>query len=157
MRKIVLLVFILSFSSALSFALQFNKPSDTFPPNFGKGKTYLYVVTMPGYFQVNKALEKVFEKKYTGSYEIIDYRDFYKVKQKKGVNSYAFSMIYDKTAGFFQAGERIGPNTDYSCGVQDMETGASYKLPDFGGNYKKVMEKYVEGLESLRLSNEAIK
>ena len=157
MKKRSLSLLLFTFFTATSFAHQLTNPTDTFPPNFGKGKTYLYVVTMPGYFQVNKALEKAFEKNYTGSYEIIDYLDFVKVKQRKGVSSYAFSMIYDKTAGFFQAGERIGPRTDYSCGVQDMTSFTEYKLPYFGGNYNKVINKYIDRLEEIRKANEASK
>ncbi len=157
MKRIGLFVMLVCLLNGHSFAHGLYNPTDTFPPNFGKGKTYLYVVTMPGYFQVNKALEKAFEKNYTGSYEIIDYRDFVNVKQRKGVSSYAFSMIYDKTAGFFQAGQRVGPSTDYSCGVQDMTSFTEYKLPYFGGNYNKVINKYIDRLEEIRKANEASK
>lgn len=157
MKKLCSLIFLLTIISASSFAQTNDKVTDTFPPGFGKGKTYLYVITIPGYFQVNNALEKTMEKYYGGNYEVIDSRDFFSVKTKKGMKNYVFSMVYDNQDGYFKPGERVGPVTNYSCAVKDMETGTLYSLPYVGGNYKKVMEKYIKRLEEIRKQNEEAK
>jgi hypothetical protein len=134
-----------------------NNLSDTFPPGFGIGKTYLYVVTVPGYFQVNNALKKIMDKEYTGDYEVIDVREFAAVKPRPNVKSYAFAMIYDNQEGYFGGEGRVGPVTNYSCGVKDMATGKLYRLPYVGGNYNKVIKKYVNRLEEIRKQNEGTK
>ncbi len=157
MRKLSLLIFILAAVNGISFARHYENAIDTFPPGFGKGKTYLYVITVPGYFQVNNALKKVMEKNYTGEYEVIDSRDFFATKPRKGVNNFVLAMIYDNQDGYFRTGERVGPVTNYSCGVKDLATGTLYSLPYVGGNYKKVMEKYIKRLEEIRISNAASK
>ncbi len=157
MKKLFLLVFILVSVTGVTKA-QSDKQTDTFPPAFGKGKTYLYVVTIPGYFQVNNALKKVMEKEYTGDYEVVDIREFTVNSKKSNVKIYTLAMIYDNQDGYFKgSGERVGPVTNYSCGVKDEASGKVYQLPYVGGNYKKVMEKYIKRLEQIRLENEASK
>lgn len=156
MKKFSLLVFILMAVAGTSNAQKSANVTDTFPPNFGKGKTYLYVMTVPGYFQVNKALEKIMEKHYTGDYEIMDVRDFGKTPQKANVSVYSFQMIYDNQEGYFSPPGRVTPETNYSCGVRDA-SGKLYRLPYVGGNYKKVIEKYIKRLEEIRKTNEEAK
>lgn len=154
MKKILLVVFALVGFITASQAQEDSK--DTFPPTFGKGKTYLYVVTIPGYFQVNNALKKSLEKNYNGDYEVIDIRDFATVKPKSNINVYVFEMIYDNQPGYFKdggAGPRVGPVTNYSCGVTDYSTKVLYRLPYIGGSYKKVMDKYIKRLEEIRAVN----
>lgn len=151
--KKTFLLFAILFAGMGASASQ--NPTDTFPADFGKGKTYLYVVTVPGYFQVNNALEKIMEKEYTGDYEIVDVREFASLKQKPNVKYYAFAMIYDEQEGYFAAeGGRVGPVTNYSCGVKDMASGQLYRLPYVGGNYNKVIKKYINRLEEIRKMNE---
>lgn len=152
MKKVFLLVLVLTGS----IVLKAQNATDTFPSNFGKGKTFLYVVTVPGYFQVNNALKKIMEKQYTGDYEVIDVREAGTGTKKQNVNIYTFAMIYDNQEGFFGAGGRTGPVTDYSCGVRDA-SGKLYRLPYVGGNYKKVIEKYIKRLEEIRKANEGSK
>ena len=155
MKKTLIIVAILF--AGLGASAERN-PTDTFPGDFGKGKTYLYVVTVPGYFQVNGALKKIMEKEYTGDYEVLDVREFAEVKQKKNVKNYVFAMIYDEQEGYFAADmHREGPVTNYSCGVKDMATGTLYRLPYVGGNYNKVIKKYINRLEEIRLMNEGSK
>jgi len=155
MKKIFILAFILFAGLGASAA---RNPVDTFPPDFGKGKTYLYVVTVPGYFQVNNGLKKIMEKEYTGDYEVVDTREFASMKQKANIKYYAFAMIYDDQEGYFAGdGRREGPVTNYSCGVKDMATGKLYRLPYVGGNYNKVIKKYINRLEEIRLVNEGSK
>ena len=139
-------------------AQKLDKEIDAFPPDFGKGKTFLFVETIPGYFQVNKALDKTFEKYYTGSYELVDIREMNDAKKiKEDVNYYLFVTIYDKQAGFFRESdmERIKPNTNYSYGIKDLKTDKLYRLSFEGGAYKKLMETYVKKLEEIRLKNES--
>lgn len=157
MKKLGLLLSILTVLTGSSFAQNTDNVTDTFPPDFGKGKTYLYVVTVPGYFQVNNALKKMMEKNYNGAYEIIDTREFITATKKKGFRNFSFAMIYEQENGYFRSGERVGPQTDYSCGVTNMETGTLYRLPYTGGNYKKVMEKYIKRLEEIRKNNQGSK
>lgn len=161
MKKTPLLFFVLLVTTGFLRAQNSANQTDTFPPSFGKGKTYLYVLTMPGYFQVNNALKKAMEKNYTGDYEVIDVRDFATAStQKKNTSVYVFEMLYDNHGGYFKdggAGERVGPVTNYSCGVTDAATKTLYRLPYVGGNYKKVMEKYIKRLEEIRLANQASK
>lgn len=154
MKKLILLLLIFSSICSISFA-QNTAAADTFPLDFGKTKTYLYVITIPGYFQANNALKKAMEKNYTGEYEVIDVRDFMKGPQKQNSSNYALSMIYDNQEGYFSASGRITPETNYSCGVKDMSTDKLYRLPYVGGNYKKVMDTYIKRLEEIRKSNEA--
>ncbi len=156
MKKVCLLLF--SLIAITKFCLANNvNPADTFPPDFGKGKTYLYVVAMPGYFQVNKALNKILEKEYTGDYEVIDVRDFTTGSKKQNVKTYSFAMIYDNQDGYFSAGGRVGPETNYSCGVKDGASGKLYRLPYEGGNYNKVIKFYIQRLEQIRKANEEAK
>jgi len=153
MKKAYLLLFIFAASIGSSKA---QNSTDTFPSTFGKGKTYLYVVTVPGYFQVNNALKKIMEKEYNGDYEVIDVRDFATVPKKTNVNVYSFAMIYDNQEGYFSPEGRVTPETNYSCGVRDPN-GKLYRLPYVGGNYKKVIEKYIKRLEDIRKANEGSK
>jgi hypothetical protein len=154
MKKIFLLAAVLFACISASHA---QNVTDTFPGDFGKGKTYLYVVTVPGYFQVNNALKKIMEKEYGGDYEVIDVREFTTVPKKANVKTYAFAMIYDNQEGYFGSEGRVGPETNYSCGVRDMATGKLYRLPYVGGNYNKVIKKYVNRLEEIRKANEGTK
>jgi hypothetical protein len=66
-------------------------------------------------------------------------------------------MIYDNQEGYFGNEGRVGPVTDYSCGVRDMATGKLYRLPYVGGNYNKVIKKYINRLEEIRKMNEGSK
>jgi hypothetical protein len=84
MKKIFLLAALLFMIISTSHA---QNATDTFPGDFGKGKTYLYVVTVPGYFQVNSALKKIMDKEYTGDYEVVDVREFASVSKKPNVKS----------------------------------------------------------------------
>jgi len=154
MKKIFFLAAILFAGIGVSKA---QNATDTFPGDFGKGKTYLYVVTIPGYFQVNNALKKIMEKEYTGDYEVVDVREFSAPAKKPNVKNYVFAMIYDNQDGYFGGEGRVGPVTNYSCGVKDMTTGTIYRLPYFGGNYNKVIRKYINRLEEIRKANEGSK
>ncbi len=155
MKKVFLVILILivnfKFSNAQKTPTQV---VDTFPANFGKGKAYLYVITEPGYFQVNHALKKIFEKEYKGAYELVDLRALSTQTKKDNVTLYLFEMIYDNQAGYFSAGERVGPETNYSCGVKDSD-GNLFRLSGFGGNYNKVITNYVKRLEAIRTANES--
>ena len=89
---------------------------------------------------------------------MLDVREFTSVKQKSNVKAYAFAMIYDDREGYFAGdGGRVGPVTNYSCGVKDMATGKLYRLPYVGGNYNKVIKKYINRLEEIRKVNEGSK
>jgi hypothetical protein len=153
--KKLFFVFAILFAGTGTVAAQ--NATDTFPSDFGKGKTYLYVVTVPGYFQVNGALKKIMEKEYTGDYDVIDVREIGDIKQKPNVKTYIFAMIYDDQEGYFGGEGRVGPVTNYSCGVRDMATNKLYRLPYVGGNYNKVIKKYISRLEEIRLANEGSK
>jgi len=134
-------------------AQNLDKETQAIPPGFGKEKTVL-IALKSGNGQVDKALEKAFEKYYTGAYEIMDMEDMASMKKKADVHYYLFQTITDHVAGSFRGGERISPTDNFSYSVRDMKTFTEYKLSFFGGGYKKLMESYIQKLEEERKKNE---
>jgi hypothetical protein len=134
------------------------KEGQAIPDNFGKEKTTMLVVKT-GNFQVNNALEKAFEKYYTGDYIIIEeaeknskkYSDTKKYK-------YLFNTYSDYQAGKFVTGqgtklERVPASSNYSFGVTDRSAERKYSISFYGGGYKGLMEAYVKKLEEERKKN----
>lgn len=137
-------------------AQNLDKETDAFPPDFGKEKTHVVFLTIPGDFQLNKAVKNAFSKYYTGSFEIIEFKSKEGRKHNvEGTKYYAFRVIYDRQSGYFSGGERVSPDTNYSFGINDIASDKLYKLSFFGGTYKKLLEAYVKKLEEIRKSNES--
>jgi hypothetical protein len=152
--KTSLTIILLLLISGLN-AQNLDKEKDAFPPDFGKEKNHIVFVTIPGDFQINKAVKNAFTKYYTGSFEIIEFRKNEGRKHNvEGTKYYGFKVIYDKQAGHFSGGGRVGPDTNYSFGINDLASDKLYKLSFFAGTYKKLLMAYVKKLEEIRKSNE---
>lgn len=155
--KIILSAMFLLFVN-FSHAQYTDEELDAYPPDFGVGKTHLVIVTIPGYFQVNNALKKTFEKYYTGSYEIIKITDTEGRKHNQpDTKYYGFNVYYDRQEGQFIGSDntRISPTVNYSFGMTDFASSKEYKLSFYAGTYNKLMKAYIQKLEQVRKSNEA--
>jgi hypothetical protein len=75
------------------------------------------------------------------------------MKRKADVHYYLFQTITDRGRKF-KSGERISPTDNFSYSVRDMKTFTEYKLSFFGGDYKKLMESYIQKLEEERKKGE---
>lgn len=161
-KRIILFLVMVSALCAHSFAQRnlLAKEDDAIPPGFGKVKTTLLVINN-GNFQVDKCLEKTFEKYYTGNYLIIDEMEQYNKRYNDTVKyKYTFIVYTDNQKGKWVRGgggssgyERQGPTTNYSYGVMDRTDSKEYHISFFGGGYKGLMEAYVKKLEEERKKN----
>jgi hypothetical protein len=164
MKKIkIIALLIASLLAVHSFAQSklLAKEDGAIPPDFGKVKTKLLVVKTPAGHSVNKALEKIFEKYYTGPYEIIDYMDQLQVRYHDSTKyGYRFNVILDMQAGQFTTRrpgggyERTGPSNEYSFGVTDQHTKKDYNISFFKESFTGLLEAYVKKLEEERKKNE---
>jgi hypothetical protein len=166
MKKLNFAVFILLLTS-LNAAPLFSqskllaKEDAAIPENFGKQKTTLLVVKTPAGHSVNKALEKIFEKYYTGSYLIIDYMDQVYVRYHDSLKyGYKFNVLLDMQPGKFTTRrpgggfERIGPSNEYSFGVTDQHNKKDYNISFFKESFTGLLEAYVKRLDEERKKNE---
>ena len=166
MKKIIITVLILLFTelfTAPSFAQSklLAKEDNAIPVNFGKEKTTLLVVKTPAGHDVNKALEKMFEKYYAGPYEIIDFLDQFQVRYHDSVKyGYKFNVVIDMQPGQFTTRrpgggyERMGPSNEYSFGVTDQHTKKDYNISFFKESFSGLLETYIKKLEEERKKNE---
>ena len=137
------------------------KEGQAVPDSFGKKKTTMLVIKT-GNFQVNKCLEKTFEKYYTGNYIIIEPLEMYRKPYSDSVKyKYAFVTYVDSYSGSWRNNPtgapgyvREGPGSNYSYGVTDRTISKDYNISFFGGAYKGLMEAYVKKLEEERKKNE---
>ena len=159
---LVFFLFLLASSYSVSSFAQgklLAKEGQAIPDSFGKMKTTMLVVNT-GNFQVNKCLEKTFEKYYTGRYVIIDEMDQYSKKYSDTAKyKYVFITYVDNQSGKWVRGqgtgfERQGATSNYSYGVMDRASSKEYHISFFGGAYKGLMEAYVKKLEEERKKNE---
>ena len=135
--------------------------SQAIPPNFGKDRSTLLVIKSPAGFQVNGALDKVFEKYYTGPYEIIKYKEQFEAPYRDTVKyRYRFNILINIEPGKFTNRRpdgtlnREGLSNEYSYGVADVQARKSYDISFTTANYKKLMIAYVQKLEEARKMNE---
>lgn len=166
MKKInfVVLIFLIAGLNATPLFSQSKllaKEDGAIPVNFGKEKTTLLVVKTPAGHSVNKALEKIFEKYYTGRYEIIDYMDQVQVRYHDSLKyGYRFNVLLDMQAGQFTTRrpgggyERMGPSNEYSFGVTDQHTKKDYNISFYKESFTGLLEAYVKKLEEERKKNE---
>jgi hypothetical protein len=166
MKKINFAVLIFLFASlkavpSFSQSKLLAKEDGAIPVNFGKEKTILLVVKSPAGHDVNKALEKIFEKYYTGSYEIIKYMDQVEVKYHDSLKyGYKFNVLIDMQAGQYTTRrpgggfERMGPANEYSFGVTDQQTKKDYSISFFKQSFTGLLEAYIKKLEEERKKNE---
>jgi hypothetical protein len=163
MKKLVLILFFTSLYTLHSFAQEklLAKEDQAIPPGFGKDRSTLLVIKSPAGFQVNGALDKIFEKNYTGPYEIIKYKEQFEAPYRDTIKyRYRFNIIIDMEPGKFTTRRpeggfnREGTSSNYSYGVTDIQTLKDYNISFSMANYKKLMEAYVEKLEEVRKKNE---
>jgi|CXWL01.1.fsa_nt_gi hypothetical protein len=137
------------------------KEDQAIPPDFGKDKSTLLVIKSPAGFQVNGALDNVFEKYYKGSYEIIKYKEQFEAPYRDTIKyRYRFNILIDMEGGKFTTRRpeggfnREGPSNEYSYGITDIQSPKDYNISFSMANYKKLMEAYVKKLEEERKKNE---
>ena len=166
MKKLINAIFIFLFAGLYTFPCFAQKnllasEGQSIPPGFGKDKSTLLVIKSPAGFQVNGALDNVFEKYYKGPYEIIKYKEQFELQYRDTIKyRYRFNIMINMEAGEFTTRRpeggynREGPSNDYSYGITDIQSLKDYNISFSIANYKKLMEAYVQKLEEERKKNE---
>ena len=132
------------------------KEGQAIPDSFQNYKGTMLVL-YHGNFQVDKCLEKTFEKYYTGNYTLIEKTDQYNKRYNDSLKyRYVFITYTNSHSGQWRSNPggsgyvRESPSSNYSYGVLDRVTGKSHNISFFGGAYKGLMEAYVKKLEEER-------
>lgn len=134
--------------------LQFLKDEDTVPPVLGKESTTILLLETPRK-KVNKDMQEVFEKNYSGTVEMID-------KALLNSGSYKDSKKYRyylETGIEFQEARGWGntrqPATfNYSYSLKDRQTGLSYGPSNASDAWLSLLKRYVKKLEETWKANQ---
>jgi hypothetical protein len=126
------------------------KDQDPVPPEFGKAPGTVLVLKAPTN-QLTNALEKTFQKYYSGPYELVDeslltskrYSDTQKYR-------YVFRTKMQFVPGYGTGDGKIASSYNYSYDVLDRVTNKTNGLTFYGGAYKGLMEAYVKKLDEVK-------
>jgi hypothetical protein len=127
---------------------------DTVPPELGKEATTILLLETPRK-KVNKDMQEVFEKNYSGTVEIID-PVMLNSGQYKDIKKYRY---YLETGITFQEARGWGntrqPATfNYSYSLKDRQTGLSYGPSNASDAWLSLLKRYVKKLEEIWKENQ---
>lgn len=147
MKKLPLLFSLLLLCYS-GFTQKLENEKNHIPPDFGKSKTHIVFQTVAGDPPMNKAIKKAFESNYTGSYEIISYKDpIGKKHNEPDTKYYWFKVITNRQSG--------DGSTEYSFGLREFDSLQVYRISFFSYTYGKILPAYIRMLDEVRKQNEA--
>lgn len=132
----------------------FLKNDDTVPPDLGKEPTTILLLETPRK-KVNKDMQEVFEKNYSGTVEMIDAL-MLNSGTYKNIKKYRY---YLETGIEFQEARGWGntrqPATyNYSYSLKDRQTGLSYGPSNATDAWLSLLKRYVKKLEETWKANQ---
>lgn len=144
------IIFCFGFAEGLSLS----KDEDTVPPDLGKEVTTILLLETPRK-KVNKDMQEVFEKNYSGTVEMID-QSMLNTGSYKDTKKYRY---YLETGIEFQEARGWG-NTrqpasfNYSYSLKDRQTGLSYGPSNASDAWLSLLKRYVKKLEETWKANQ---
>jgi hypothetical protein len=149
-------LFLLSVAINFGFATNSSllRIDDTVPPDLGKEVTTILLLETPRK-KVNKDMQEVFEKNYSGIVEMID-QVMLNSGQYKDTKKYRY---YLETGITFQEARGWGntrqPATfNYSYSLKDRQTGLSYGPSNASDAWLSLLKRYVKKMEETWKENQ---
>ncbi len=157
MKKLIIALLILvhynGFSQKMTQAqidniVKLSYASEEIAPAFTNTNTIL-VVFKGSKKNVNKYLEKDIEKEYKGDYRLLEAGEG--LSPADTSKARFFVMVFDKfNSGYFSAGGRVSPETEYQMTMSDRKTGKIYYYKNTSSCYTCLFKEYFKKLEKLR-------
>lgn len=147
-RRIFILTLLLTAVNT-GFAQKDKKDDFNLPPDFSTTESIILIA--PGSSdKITEAMEEIFEKNYSGKYELSTSKKPPLSKYPDGTGVYLFVISENFNPGFSVGRDRFPPSTDYKFGLTDLRTWKSYYQDFWSGSYKKGAKQYVKQLEERR-------
>lgn len=145
--RLTLIMFGLTICFGFVTNLKYVKDEDTVPPDLGKEPTTILLLETPRK-KVNKDMQEVFEKNYSGTVEMID-QTLLNSGAYKDTKKYRY---YLETGISFQQATGWGntrqPATfNYSYSLKDRQSGLSYGPSNASDAWLSLLKRYVKKLE----------
>ena len=148
---LALFVMVLTISCGALTKAAIKNDGKQMPPYFGNTPSTLLVIRQNRNMD-EKPIEKVFQKYYTGPYEIIDEGELSNEKYSDTSKyRYYFNMNHESHSRYTASGSSNIAVWGFS--VTDRSTNQTF-YSKMASLYKKVLEKYVETLNEVRIKNE---
>jgi hypothetical protein len=133
----------------LVFAQRDKKDDFNLPPDFSSKESVILIA--PGSSdKITESMEEIFEKNYTGKFEMSASKKSPVSKYPDETAVYLFMVTEKMSPGYSVGRDRFPPTTDYKFGLTDLRTGKSYYQDFWSGSYKQGGKQYVKKLEARR-------
>lgn len=120
------------------------------PPGFTGNATTILVIFKDKVNSVNKYLEKALEKEYTGQYRLLEQGETLSPKDTANVR-YAVQILTTFKPGYFAAGGRQAPETEYRMMMLDRVSKTTYLSNKSTSCFSCLFKSYFKMLDKERM------